>query len=53
MAMNPSIVSAGKMVYRFPRTKTTFFCAGVFLGEYPYNRDKLLSSLALSSRKMS
>jgi hypothetical protein len=51
-ATNPSNVRAGKIVYLLPRTNTTFFCARILRGEYPYILDKDLSSLALSSRKI-
>jgi hypothetical protein len=51
IAINPCNDKAGKIVYLFPRTNTTFFLARVFIKEYPYPRDKLRSSLADSSKK--
>jgi hypothetical protein len=53
IAMNPCNDKAGKIVHLLPRTNTTFFLARVFIKEYPYSRDRLRSSLADSSKKIS
>ena len=49
----PSSAKAGRMVYRFSRTKTAFFWALAFLNAYPYPRESDRSSFALSSMNMS
>ncbi len=51
--INPSIVSAGNIVYLMSCKNTTFLVAIWLENEYPKFLDKVLSSLELSSKKIS
>lgn len=52
-AINPSIVCAGNIVCLIPCKNTTFLVAIWLENEYPKFLDEVLSSLELSSKKIS